>query len=69
MDAKPELGGPDEDQRDPGMGTGPHSLLAAAVVAENALLEGVEGEEAEVLQHVSSHRSPRCLRCCPPLGL
>ena len=69
MDAKPEVGGPDGDWGDPGMGTGPHSLLAVAVMAENALLEGVKGEEAEVLNHVPSHRSPHCLRCSPPLGL
>ena len=44
-------------------------LLAVAVMAENSLLEGVKGEEAEVLHHVPSHRSPHCLRCSPPLGL
>lgn len=51
------------------MGTGPHSLLAAAVVAEDAFLEAVEGEEAEVLQHVQLRRAPPRLRRRPPLGL
>lgn len=47
-----------------------HSLLAVALVTEDALLERVQGEEAQGLQHLQLHWPPTsCHCCCPPLGL